>query len=208
LERRDLSTTDLEKLCELLETSKAFLYFLGDNQGDITMDNQQPSISAFELGWMCGIIDGEGCFGIWKRGGERQDFKPGFRMANTSKELVETFCKLLDNLECAYHITHYNPRSETTKEYWVVTIEGFRRLQKFLPLVKDFLVEKKQQANLIHEWIEGRATKWHRAPYSDRELKIVSLLSKKNFRGKRNEGSTTIRKEYGSSELEAHSTER
>lgn len=172
------------------------------------MDNQQPSISAFELGWMCGIIDGEGCFGIWKRGGERKDFKPGFRMANTSKELVDTFCKLLDNLSCAYHITYYKPRSETTKEYWVVTIEGFKRLQKFLPLVKDFLVEKKQQANLINEWIEGRATKWHRAEYSEKELEIVDILSKKNFRGKRNEGSTTIRKEYGSSELEAHSTER
>jgi hypothetical protein len=183
---------DLVKLCELLENSKVYQCLLGNNLENETMDNQQPSITAFELGWFCGIVDGEGCFGIWSRGGERKDWKPGFKMANTSKELVDAFCSVLDRLDCPYHVTYYKPRSATTKEYWSVSVEGFKRLQKLLPVIKNLLVEKRSQACLIHEWIESREPKWHRAPYSERELEIVGLVSKKNHRGVRNEGSTTI----------------
>lgn len=148
------------------------------------MDNQQPSISAFEFGWFCGIIDGEGCLGIWSRGGARKnEHKPGLRMANTSKPIVDAFCSVLDRLGVGYHITHYKPRKETQKQYWTVTVEGFKRLNKLLPVIKDCLVEKKQQALLINEWVSSRAAKWHRAPYSEREQEIPLLVSQLNHRG-------------------------
>jgi hypothetical protein len=149
------------------------------------MDNQQPSITQFKMGWFCGIIDGEGCLGIWKRGGERLDFKPGFKLANTSRPIIDAFCSVLDRLECPYHVTHYPPRSKTTKEYWAVSIEGFKRLEKVLPVIKDLLVEKRAQAQLIYEWLESRKPKWHRAEYSERELEIVQLLKALNHRGLR-----------------------
>ena len=169
------------------------------------MDNQQPSITAFEFGWFCGIIDGEGCIGLWSRGGARKDdIKPGVRMANTSKDIISAFCSVLDRLDVGYHVTHYN-RGGNTKEYWNVTIEGFKRLTKLLPVIKDSLVAKKSQANLVWEWVESRSSKWHRAPYSERELELPKLVASLNHRGT-NEGSTTIRKEYGPSGLEAHST--
>lgn len=149
------------------------------------MDNQQPSITQFEMGWFCGIIDGEGCLGIWKRGGARLDFKPGFKLANTSKHIIDAFCSVLERLDCPYHVTHYDPRSKTTKEYWSISVEGFKRLVKLLPVIKDLLVEKRPQAQLIYEWLESRAPKWHRAEYSERELEIVGLLKQLNHRGVR-----------------------
>jgi len=168
----------------LLETSKTSQCFLGNNLEDDTMDNQQPTISAFELGWFCGIIDGEGCIGLWSRGGDRKaEYKPGLRVANTDKELLDAFCFVLDRLEAGYHITHYKPRSETTREYWTVTIEGFKRLNKLLPVIKDILVAKKKQALLVNEWVESRSSKWHRAPYTERELMLPSLVSSLNHRG-------------------------
>ena len=64
------------------------------------MDNQQPSISMFELGWLCGIIDGEGCIGLWSRGGSRNsEFKPGVRIASTSPEIIETLSYLFSKLD-------------------------------------------------------------------------------------------------------------
>ena len=58
------------------------------------MDNQQPSISDFDLGWFCGVIDGEGCIGLWSRGGKRSsEYKPGLRLTNTSKPLVVYIAK-------------------------------------------------------------------------------------------------------------------
>jgi hypothetical protein len=149
------------------------------------MDNQQPSITQFELGWFCGIIDGEGCIGIWKRGGARNDFKPGFRLANTSRPLIDAFCSVLDRLECPYHIVHYEPRTSTRKQHWTISVEGFKRLQKLLPVVKDLLVEKREQATLVNEWIEARSSKWHRSDYSARELEIVDLVAGLNYRGER-----------------------
>ena len=148
------------------------------------MDNQQPSITAFEFGWFCGIIDGEGCVGLWSRGRkDGPDYRPGLRMANTSRPIIDAFTSVLDRLGVGYHITHYNPRKETQKEYWTIVIEGFKRLEKLLPVIKDVLVEKKPQVTLVHEWVESRKAKWHRAPYSERELEIPKLVSALNHRG-------------------------
>lgn len=150
------------------------------------MDNQQPSISSFEFGWFCGIIDGEGCIGLWSRGGSRKDeYKPGIRMTNTDKNIIDAFCSVLDRLNVSYHITTYKPRSETTKGYWTVTIEGFKRLKNILPIIKDALICKRSQANLVWEWVQSRDAKWHRSAYSSRELEIPKLLAELNHRGVR-----------------------
>lgn len=150
------------------------------------MDNQQPSISSFEYGWMCGIIDGEGCIGLWSRGGERhKEFKPGFKMSNTSRPVIDAFCSILDRMKVPYHIVHYNPRNDNTKEYWTVSIEGFKRLKGFLPVIKDALVEKKPQAELVWEWIQSRDSKWHVLSYNERELEIPKQVAELNHRGLR-----------------------
>lgn len=148
------------------------------------MDNQQPSISSFEYGWMCGIIDGEGCFGLWSRGGNRNhEFKPGFRLSNTSKAVIDAFSNLLDRMAVPYHIVYYKARNERSKEYWTISIEGFKRLKRFLPVIKDALVEKKPQADLIWEWILSRDSKWHVLSYNERELEIPKLVAQLNHRG-------------------------
>ena len=148
------------------------------------MDNQQPSISAFEFGWFCGIIDGEGCIGLWSRGGSRKfEYKPGLRLANTDDAIIESFCSVLDRLNVGYHITQYKPRSSTTKGYKTVSVEGFKRLKNLLPVIKDALVSKRQQANLVWEWVESRDKKWHRSAYSKEELQIPKKVAELNHRG-------------------------
>lgn len=175
---------DLIKLCELLETSKTYQCFLGDNLEDVTMDNQQPSISEFELGWLCGIIDGEGCIGLWSRGGSRkEEYKPGVRLTNTDENLISTYCQVLDKIGVSYHITKYEGRNSRCKSYQTVTIEGFKRLVKLLPVIKDKLIAKKPQALLLDEWVSSRASKWHRSEYSTRELEIPKLIAQYNYRG-------------------------
>ena len=150
------------------------------------MDNQQPSISEFELGWLCGVIDGEGCIGLWSRGGKRSsEYKPGLRLANTSKPLVDKFCLLLSALNVGHHVTHYGPRNERSKEYWAVTVEGFKRLSNLLPVIKDCLIEKKPQADLVWQWCASRMSKSVRAPFDEIELSIPVQLSKLNHRGLR-----------------------
>ena len=147
------------------------------------MDNQQPSISAFELGWFCGIIDGEGCIGLWSRGGKRSsEYKPGVRMSNTSKDIIDAYCSVLDRLGVGYHVTYYD-RGGNRKEYWNVSVEGFKRLSKLLPYIKDALVCKRKQATLVWEWCESRTSKQFKMSYTERELAIPTLVAALNFRG-------------------------
>lgn len=148
------------------------------------MDNQQPSISDFDLGWLCGIIDGEGCIGLWSRGGKRhQEYKPGVRITNTSKPLIDKVCALLDTLNVGHHVTYYGQRNERTKEYWTISVEGFKRVIVFLPIIKEKLVEKAPQAVLVFDWCYSRMQKSKRTPFSDFELSIPIKLAELNHRG-------------------------
>ena len=54
------------------------------------MDNQQER-SAFELGWLIGIIDGEGSFWMSKgisSNGQYQYYQPVFEIVNTNFEII------------------------------------------------------------------------------------------------------------------------
>lgn len=159
-----------------------------------TMGNQQPSLSDFDLGWLCGLIDGEGCIGLWSRGGARaSEVKAGVRVASTDKPTIEKLCEIYNKLEVTYHITYNKGKeSKNTRGNWVVSIEGHKRVLKLLPLIKDRLICKTEQAKLVYEFSNRRDNKWHRSPYDEVELIMIDIAKGFNKVGYREEGSTTI----------------
>lgn len=167
---------------------------------DVTIDNQQPSLSDFDLGWLCGIIDGEGTIGLWSRGGNRKDnVKAGLRLASTDKNTIEKFCSILSSLGVTYYITTYKGNKlKNMRNHWSVAIEGYKRILQILPVVKDHLVCKKEQAELVYDFAKRRFNKWHRAPYDEYELVLINIAKEMNRTGYREEGSTTILNGVGS----------
>jgi len=163
---------------------------------DVTMGNQQPSLTDIELGWLCGLIDGEGCVYIYRRGGERLDYKPGIRVAMCCFETIEYLSKLLHKANVPHHITSYKGNEVKNRSpHKVVTIEGHKRLLTILPWLTPHLITKKGQAAVVWQFCKERIEGWHRAGYSESQLALIEVASIMNKRGYSKEGSTTIRKE-------------
>ena len=136
-------------------------------------------VSQLELGWLAGIIDGEGSVTIVKRG---QSFVPVIKMANTSKKLIGKYCEILDKLEISYQC--YGRQKQGNRKYqWEVCVEGRPRVLKMLHFIQDLLVAKQTQAVKVNQWIESRGLNL-RGSYTEEQLQIITDVRKLNGRGK------------------------
>jgi hypothetical protein len=136
-------------------------------------------ISQLELGWLAGIIDGEGSITIVKRG---PTFVPQVQMANTSKKLVDKYCEILDKMDISYHC--YGRQKQGNRKYqWEVSVCGRPRVLKFILMLQDILVAKQNQAATVLEWIESRGLDL-RGPYTDYQLSLIGDIRKLNGRGR------------------------
>jgi hypothetical protein len=132
----------------------------------------------FELGWLAGIIDGEGSITVIKRG---PTFVPTLKMSNTSKILVFKYCEILDKLDISYQC--YGRQKQGNRKYqWEVHIDGRPRVSKALFMVQDLLIAKKKQAEKTLEWIESRGIDL-RGPYTEQQMTLIADIRKLNGRG-------------------------
>jgi len=136
------------------------------------------NVTQFELGWLAGIIDGEGSILIVKRG---PTYVPEVKMSNTSKLLIDTYCEILDRLEISYHC--YGKHKPGNRKYqWTVAISGRPRVNKCLLLLQDLIIARRRQAEKVLLWIELRGLDL-RGPYTEEQLKLRDVLRKLNQRG-------------------------
>ena len=136
-------------------------------------------VTQLELGWLAGIIDGEGSVLILKRGNL---YIPSVKMANTSKVLIEKFCDILDRLDVSYSC--YGKHKPGNRKYqWEVNIDGGKRVMSLLLQIQDILVYKQKQAFKVMEWIESRKINKRRY-YSDAELQLKDDVKLMNARGR------------------------
>lgn len=151
---------------------------------DVTIGNQQPSLTDMEMGWLCGIIDGEGCIYMAKR--RENEVRPGVRIAMCDHDTIEYLAELLTKLGVSHHITKRdgNPKKNTS-DSWAIVVEGHKRVLKLLPHIAQHLVTKKRQAQVVWQFCEQRSKKWHREAYDDSDLALIAIAKEMNQRGAR-----------------------
>jgi hypothetical protein len=100
--------------------------------------------------WFAGIIDGEGCISIFKRG---PDFTPSVKIANTNELLINKCKQVLEEAEIGYYI-RYSDRGErsNSKPAWELIMESRPRVIATLNLILPYLVSKREQAKLVLDW--------------------------------------------------------
>jgi hypothetical protein len=136
-------------------------------------------VTQFELGWLAGIIDGEGSITVCKRG---PTYVPTLKMTNTSKILVEKYCEILEKLDISYKC--YGKQKEGNRKYqWDVCVDGRPRVYKALIAIQDLLVAKQKQAAKVVEWIESRGLDL-RGAYTEQQLNIIKDIRQLNGRGR------------------------
>jgi hypothetical protein len=169
---------------------------------DETMDNQQETfkVSEADIGWLAGIVDGEGsislAFGMVKAN-QINNMSPRIEVANTDKEMIEKFVRIVHGLGGGIHVTtkkvnqHRPPgvikkRPENGfKSLYYAKAVGFKRTNKILKAIYPHLVgNKKERAGLVMKFIESRMQKtsgdrcgW-KYRYDEEDLKTAIEISK------------------------------
>jgi hypothetical protein len=139
-----------------------------------TMGNPQERLST---DWLAGFIDGEGNLSMYKHN-QQAVYVPRLTITNTSKETLDAIYDTLnDNCIGCYILTRkkYSDNHKTTYDLFVV---GMKRMRKLLDLIKDKLFTKKEQAQIISDFIDYRMSVKRNVPYGEKEANYREALFK------------------------------
>lgn len=111
------------------------------------MDNQQERLWS----WLGGFIDGEGCFGIYRKNEKSGVYLyPIVDIVNTNPRDIERVAEIVKQFT-GCHID-LKGQTVTHKAKWSLRVIGFNRCKAFLPHIIPFLVGKKEEAELLLEF--------------------------------------------------------
>ena len=144
-----------------------------------TMDNQQ--VTQFDLGWLIGILDGEGCFCLHKKRNAHH-FAASIKFVNTNYEIIEKLVTILKKLEIGCFV--YNSyRSNNQRPAKRVEIVGVKRVKKFMDVLYPYLECRVDQAKQLKEFVELRLSKGEYSPSDEEEYHCYLMLQHLNKRG-------------------------
>lgn len=119
------------------------------------MENQQERLR--DIGWLCGIIDGEGTVTMTfhARKGKQPLIRPVITIINTDIQIINKIIEILKLLEIPFWVNE-KEATEKWKKRYRIEVSGIRRVMKFLPILIENLVGKKEEAILLQEWCSKR----------------------------------------------------
>lgn len=141
------------------------------------MDNQQGTLAVtdIELGWLAGVIDGEGTIAFspypLRRNGkiiQELRIKPQIIVTNTDKALIEKVADIFGRSHIGVHFQtrtqhgrSFGGNAPTTKyrPLHVANVSGFMRAKKAIELLGSHLVSKKAKAEMVLRYIVQRELK-------------------------------------------------
>ena len=128
------------------------------------METPIPALTEPEKAWLAAIIDGEGSIGIYRS--RRPKTKTGWRFYpcvsfyNTNEALMDRFVELTSQWVTRRRKI-VNGSSLTNKEVHVVEIR-YGTTGDFLNTIKEYLIAKKGQADLVLRMLEVQRPVGHR----------------------------------------------
>jgi hypothetical protein len=145
------------------------------------MDNQQEIRFAAARIAMMIDTDGWATINVTQRSKVRNaNLVPAIGMVNTSRPLIEWLDKTLTELGIPHYLKWYDlsgyKGSRCKMPQGRITVQGVKRLQKFLPLITPFLIAKSIQGKLLQEYVDLASARPGKAPYSQRELEIANYI--------------------------------
>lgn len=134
------------------------------------MDDPQATLTKEDLAWLGGLIDGEGCIYLARRirGKSKGDgknmttnYKPGISIANSDPFIIEEAHRILTLAGLGHWIMWMNPRNhagrpQTKRMMGSVQCVGFKRTQKALKILMPYVRAKRDQAQILLEFVERR----------------------------------------------------
>jgi hypothetical protein len=150
------------------------------------MGNQQERLRRERLAWLGGILDGEGTLTIIEKRRKNKVgsiYQPAITLVNTDKKIIERCIEILKENEIP-HWVHFYDKTKKWKRRWRIEVGGLKRVAKSIPILSEFLVGKREQADILKEFCDLRLQQLgEHNRYSDYELRLVSLIKMLNRKG-------------------------
>lgn len=150
------------------------------------MDNH-TQVTSLDLGWLVGIIDGEGMVELHSRYRTKNslDLRPTIQVSNCDKAIIDRAAGIIKSLGVGCFVS-YNRGDTTRRENWTIVVQGLKRTAVFLPIITPHLTgEKRVKAKLLQEFVTIRLGDWHAAPFTARQLEIYASIRALNARGRK-----------------------
>jgi hypothetical protein len=147
------------------------------------MDN--PQVTDFELGWLVGIFDGEGSFGLNKNspwGGKYTYLIPNIYLVNTKDTIINKASDILKRLGIPFYVQAMT-RAKHQKPAKRLNVTGFKRVVKFLAVMANHFECRKDQVQELVKFVALRQSKDEQAPLAQEEWAIFYELEELNKRG-------------------------
>lgn len=150
------------------------------------MDNQQAK-AQFDLGFLIGLIEGEGTITLNQQNLRRYKLQPYIGIANTNRMLIDRVIDVCRSLSLPHYV--HSAKIKSGKSCYTVQAHGLGRCKRWLDVITSHLVGKRPQAELLLEFINIRKRAlvdlpWAKA-YGERELEIKCELHDLNVKGRR-----------------------
>lgn len=147
-------------------------------------DMRQPGGNQlFDLGWLIGAIDSDGSYVLAKQYHHKSKvlyFFPSIEISNDSEIFVANCERIIkEQFKVGVYISS-RIRKDTGKIGYKVSLRGMKRLYKSLPVIANYEIAKKKQAELLLEYVNNRMTVSRGTPVSDRDIEIAIALRKLN----------------------------
>ena len=161
------------------------------------MDNQQAT--QFEIGWIIGIIDGEGSILLGRNHyNNRTRYTPIIQIVNTNKNMMEKAYSTLKKLGIGCWMNTYHRKRSTERPITQLRIAGIKRCKKFLDITKDLFVAKNNQANHLHKYLQFRLSlPSHNVPYDKEGEDTFRLIHGENWKSSETTRVTRLDKYMG-----------
>jgi len=163
----------------MLETLSIPSYSSSDSDNATGADNQQERLA--RLGYLAGIIDGEGWVGVSKT--RRSDVRAGFiLLPQVSVHMVtKTGIEHIDHLFRSLGLpSYYSHRKDSSQ--W--NVNGYTRVPLVLEALLPYLCIKKQQAEKLILLRDLRKQRSGRSSPTELELQIREEICALNTKGK------------------------
>jgi len=150
------------------------------------------NVSEFELGWMAGIIDGEGCIYMFFRKKSNYIYAR-FQLHVCDYEMVEEFSRLLTQLQI-HHIwkVRNKKQKDTHSDSYILDVHTKKDILKFTRIFKEILIVKSKQCKLMNEYLE-RAILSKRYQPNLRDKEIVQIVKNLKKHDQGNAGNLSLK---------------
>ena len=136
---------------------------------------------SFDIGWLVGIIDGEGCFTLnVKNTSLGKGYYPTVQITNTNDAIIKKAADVFRELGIAPYI--YTRMPKTGKVYFRLEVAGLKRVKRFMDVFGPLFECRRHQCDTLRKYVDLRLSKTSHAPLTEAEHRLADELKQANNR--------------------------